>query len=143
MGSLNGRLYVRGYRDTRGESLMSRSPTSSRLAQRLLVSTSVIMSWMLVSLDVSSAFMKGAELSSTKMKTGEIRKACMKPPGDAWKYLSPSKLLECPEGTEFMDRVGELAHEVYGLKDASLLWAVPLMDLVLKGVVMHMSGEML
>ena len=102
------------------------SPTGSRLSQRLLLSTSVIYGWEVVSMDIGTAFLQGRPLEEADRVGGQSRAGSMRPPQDCWDYL--------PKGFPKLDEalkskasyLWELIKAVYGLKDAPRLWAAAL-----------------
>ena len=80
--SVKARLCPRGYGDSQGPDLLTRSPTAARSAQRWLVSVAANWGFNLVSLDISTAFLQGTPLKDQVTKQGEQRQAAIIPPVD-------------------------------------------------------------
>ena len=72
---VKARLVVQGFSDRQGSSVITRSPTAARTAQRLLVSTCVVYGFELSSIHISRAFLQGMNLNDMETVTGEQRKA--------------------------------------------------------------------
>ena len=51
---IKARLCLRGFQDRQGSTVHKYSPTASRLAQRLLLSTAAIYLWEVISIDISA-----------------------------------------------------------------------------------------
>ena len=139
---VKARLVVQGFSDRQGESVLTRSPTAARTAQRLLVSTCVLYDFLLSSIDISTAFLQGFELENMTTADGEQRKACMRPPDDFWEFCSQEELdkatrLAGNENWVWKTLVWNLLKPAYGLKDAPLLWILNLTKFLKEMTIEH------
>lgn len=130
--TIKARLVVKGYQDPQGRFLETSSPKANRTSQRVLVSVSVRYKWHLVSLDIGTAFLQGAEFSAASTTENRERKGYMKPPKDVWELLAdtvPGKPKKLPQvGEKGFDWIWRLQKEVYGVKDAPQLWFMALLS---------------
>ena len=99
------RLVARGFEEDSSE-LIKDSPTCSREALRLVYLTCVMMSWLLQSMDISSAFLQGWPLE---------REVFLQPPSDVCSSDYCWKLNRC----------------IYGLNDAPRKWYNKVKDVLL------------
>ena len=95
---VKARLVARGFEED-NKNLRTDSPTCSREAMRIVYFVSVMMSWILMSLDFTSAFLQGEEID---------RKIFLKPPRDVCTKSEVWSLKKC----------------LYGLNDAPRSWYV-------------------
>ena len=108
-----------------GSSVHKYSPTASRLAQRLLLSTAAIYLWEVISIDISAAFLQGLPLSEATTREGKRRRVWCRPPTDVWALLREIKELfglELPPVGFEKHWLFLLLKAAYGLDDAPLLW---------------------
>jgi len=120
---VKARFVIRGFQDAQGSMVVTKSATAAKVAQRLLVSTAVTYKWKIISVDISTAFLKGTDLKDAKTVDGKERRATLAPPvNDFWQYL-PKHMQ--PKGN-WNTAVAHLLTGVYGLKDAPALWSAEL-----------------
>ena len=84
---IKARLCLRGFQDRQGSSVHKYSPTASRLAQRLLLSTAAIYLWEVISIDISAAFLQGLPLAEATTQEGKKHRVWCRPPADVWALL--------------------------------------------------------
>lgn len=139
---VKARLCLRGFQDLQGKDVLKYSPTASRVGQRLLISTSVLRAWELISIDISAAFLQGLPMSTVKTRTGEDRVVWCRPPKDVWTILRRIARefgLDVPPIGYEGHWLWVLLKAAYGLDDAPLLWRRMLVEFCLdKG--WEMSG---
>ena len=123
---IKARLVVKGFQDPQGFGVETFSPTAGRQGQRMLLSTSVIYSWAVVSMDIGTAFLQGDPLEKADKVRGVTRRGVMNPPRDAWEHL-PSSFAGIKEARKNLGQfLWELVKAVCGLKDAPRLWIAAL-----------------
>ena len=103
---IKARLVARGFQEDSSD-LIKDSPTCSRESQRLVYLTSVIQSWQLQTIDITSAFLQGFPLE---------REVFLQPPEDVCTPDFCWKLHRC----------------IYGLNDAPRKWYNKVHDVMLK-----------
>ena len=117
----------------------SKSSTASRLSQRLLVSVSALLGFILESWDVGAAFLKGfnfRQLEDALKKKGIViprRECCLVPPKNVWRHFRsiPGCKWVVREGAEHLWLL-LLIKAMYGLIDAPLAWQLCLTEFFLE-----------
>ena len=133
------RLCARGFLDPQRQELPTRSTTATRLSQRLVVSVAATHNFILASLDVSGAFLKGFTFEKVRQvlaKRGIVsppRKVVVVPPPNTWRQLAHfDESFYVPE--ESYGKFGLLCQKpAYGLNDAPLAWQMSLQETLEEG----------
>ena len=133
------RLCARGFLDPQRQELPTRSTTATRLSQRLVVSVAATHNFILASLDVSGAFLKGFTFEKVRQvlaKRGIVsppRKVVVVPPPNTWRQLAHfDQNFNIPE--ESFGKFGLLCLKpAYGLNDAPLAWQMSLQETLEEG----------
>ena len=76
---VKARFVIRGFQDAQGSMVVTKSATAAKVAQRLLVSTAVTYKWKIISVDISTAFLKGTDLKDARTVDGKERRATLAP----------------------------------------------------------------
>ena len=127
---VKARLTIRGFEDREAESLATYAGTTSRWGQRLISSLAAQHQWVLLSADVSTAFLQGLSFAELSKLTGEPeRVVSFKPPKN---YESFFRELPGLSALNFDTHTLRMKKCVYGLKDAPRAWRKRL-DQVLVG----------
>ena len=120
---VKARLCLKGFAEPVAAGEQTNSPTANRLSHRLICKVAAEQHWVLGSLDVSNAFLKGYTFDELA-QLGESREAvAFVPAEDVWSLLAEidsstySKTLADPSKWIFV-----LSKSVYGLRDAPLRW---------------------
>ena len=132
---VKSRLCIRGFLDPQKSLIPTKSTTATRLSQRLFVSLCVLLGFIMESLDVSGAFLKGFSFKKLEEKLKHkgintpTRRPLMSPPMNVWRHfrLIPGSPWKVPSGQE-LDWVLELLKAMYGLGDAPLSWQLCLLE---------------
>ena len=133
------RLCAHGFLDPQRQDLPTRSTTATRLSQRLVVSAAATHDFILASLDVSGAFLKGFTFEKVRQvlaKRGIVsppRKVVVVPPPNTWRQLAHfNPAFHVPE--ESYGKFGLLCQKpAYGLNDAPLAWQMSLQETLEEG----------
>ena len=117
------RLCLKGFAEPVMPGETNASPTANRISHRLVCFQAVQNNWVLASLDVSVAFLKGLSFTEMSTRGMQRRAVAFVPCEDVWNILtelSPTefnKTLDNPSSWVFV-----LDKAAYGLRDAPLLW---------------------
>ena len=126
------RLCARGFLDLQKQELPTRSTTATRLSQRIVLSVASTHDFILASLDVSGAFLKGLtfekirQILAQKGVSSPPRRVVIVPPPNVWRHLT-SFNEEFYVSEEDYGAYGlECLKPAYGLADAPLAWQMTL-----------------
>ena len=126
------RLCARGFVDRQKQERPTRSTTATRLSQRIVLSVASTHDFILASLDVSGAFLKGLtfekirQILAQKGVTSPPRRVVIVPPPNVWRHLSSfDEEFYVPEESYGAYGLGCLK-PAYGLADAPLAWQMTL-----------------
>ena len=126
------RLCARGFLDPQKQELPTRSTTATRLSQRIVLSVASTHDFILASLDVSGAFLKGLtfekirQILAQKGVSSPPRRVVIVPPPNVWRHLT-SFNEEFYVSEEDYGAYGlECLKPAYGLADVPLAWQMTL-----------------
>jgi hypothetical protein len=117
------RLCLKGFAEPITPDESNASPTASRISHRIVCHVSAQRKWVLASLDVSVAFLKGLTFSELSMKGTERKPVAFKPCEQVWELMNELAPAEYAHVMRNKDEyIFVLEKAAYGLRDAPLLW---------------------
>ena len=117
------RLCLKGFAEPVTADEVKASPTANRTSHRIVKQTACQRGWLLTSLDVSVAFLKGFTFDELALMGNKRKPVAFVPCADVWNILAELAPSEFGHVTANPSEwVYELQKAAYGLRDAPLLW---------------------